>query len=129
MRRVRADSGHCSAGSLVLLDVPPAQGASLGHWLSCAALVAEVGADGVIVRVHANRIFRLADLARLVREWMQAHAIDVVLARNGALPDHPSDERSRPMKPLPLDVQSRVTGAAVREGLGTRRGPDIVGRR
>jgi hypothetical protein len=55
----------------------------------------------VIVRVHANRIFRLADLARIVREWMQVRAIEVVLARyDGAVfaITHPG-ERSRPMKP------------------------------
>jgi hypothetical protein len=78
-RRDRPDQprlAECVRAKL-LFDLPPAQGASLGHWLNCAAVVAEAGADGVIVRVRANRIFRLADLARLVREWMQAHAIDV----------------------------------------------------
>jgi hypothetical protein len=83
---------------VLLFDLPAAQGASLGRWLSCAAVVAEVSADGVIVRVHANRIFRLADLARLVREWMQTDAVDVVLARyDGALfaITHPANEAGR----------------------------------
>jgi hypothetical protein len=34
----------------------------------------------VIVSAHANRVFRLADLAGLVREWMQAHSVEAVLA-------------------------------------------------
>jgi hypothetical protein len=42
--------------------------------------VAEVEADGVIVRAHANRVFGLPDLAGVVREWMQAHSVDAVLA-------------------------------------------------
>ena len=45
-----------------------------------AGAVTEVEADGVIVSAHANRVFRLADLAGLVREWMQAHSVDAVLA-------------------------------------------------
>jgi formylglycine-generating enzyme required for sulfatase activity len=52
----------------------------------------------VIVRVHANRIFRLADMAGLVREWMQAHALDIMLARyDGALfaITHPANEAGR----------------------------------
>ena len=53
---------------------------SLGEWLGCAAVVAEVEADGVIVSAQANRVFRLADLAGLVREWMQAHSVEAVLA-------------------------------------------------
>ena len=64
----------------VLFELPAAQGASLGQWLGCAAVAAEVGVDGVIVRAHANCVFRLADLARVTREWMQAHSIDAVLA-------------------------------------------------
>ena len=33
------------------------------------------------VRVDlCNRVFRLADLARVTREWMEAHAVDAVLA-------------------------------------------------
>jgi hypothetical protein len=66
----------------LLFELPPVQGASLGQWLGCAAVVAEVCADGVIVRAHANRVFRFADLARLTLEWMQAHSVDAVLASN-----------------------------------------------
>jgi len=68
-----------------LLELPPAQGASLGQWLGCAAVAAEVGADGVIVRAHADRVFHLADLARVTREWMHAHSIDAVLASSDDL--------------------------------------------
>jgi hypothetical protein len=64
----------------LLFKLPAAQGASLGEWLGCAAVVAEVEADGVIVRAHANRVFRLADLASVVREWMQTHSVDAVVA-------------------------------------------------
>ena len=64
----------------LLFELPPPQGASLGQWLGCAVVAAEVGAEGVIVRAQANRVFRLADLARVTREWMQAHSIDAVLA-------------------------------------------------
>jgi hypothetical protein len=66
----------------LLFELPASQGASLGEWLGCAAVVAEVEADGVIVSAHANRVFRLADLAGLVREWMQAHSVEAVLASN-----------------------------------------------
>jgi hypothetical protein len=70
----------------LVFEMPSTRGASLDRWLSCAAFVAEVGADGVVVRPRANRMFRLEDLAELVREWMQAHAVDVVFARcDGAL--------------------------------------------
>jgi hypothetical protein len=61
----------------LLFELPASQGASLGEWLG---FVAEVEADGVIVSAHANRVFRLADLAGLVREWMQAHSVEAVLA-------------------------------------------------
>ena len=64
----------------LLFELPAAQGASLGQWLGCAAVGAEVGAEGVIVPAHANRVFHLADLARVTREWMQAHSVDAVLA-------------------------------------------------
>lgn len=64
----------------LLFELPPSQGASLGEWLCCAAVAAEVEAVGVIVRADANRVFRLADLACVIREWMQAHSVDVVLA-------------------------------------------------
>jgi len=64
----------------LLLELPPSQGASLGTWLGCAAVAAEVEAGGVIVRARANRVFRLADLAGVVREWMHAHSVDAVLA-------------------------------------------------
>jgi hypothetical protein len=64
----------------LLFELPAAQGASLGQWLECAAVAAEVEADGVIVRAHPNRVFRLADLAGVVREWMQAHSVEAVLA-------------------------------------------------
>jgi hypothetical protein len=69
--RVRAD---------LLFEVPPEQAPSLGRWLCGAAVVAEVGAGGVTVRARRNRVFSLGDLAMLVREWMQAHAVDAVLA-------------------------------------------------
>jgi hypothetical protein len=64
----------------LLFELPGSQGASLGEWLGCAAVVAEVEAEGVIVSAHANRVFRLADLAGLVREWMEAHSVEAVLA-------------------------------------------------
>jgi len=64
----------------LLFELPASQGASLGEWLGCAAVVAEVEADGVIVSAHANRVFRIADLAGLVREWMKAHSVEAVLA-------------------------------------------------
>jgi hypothetical protein len=64
----------------LLFELPASQGASLGEWLGCAAVEADVEADGVIVRAHANRVFRLADVAGVVREWMQAHSVDAVLA-------------------------------------------------
>jgi len=70
----------------LLLEVPPAYGVSLDHWLSSAAVVAEVGVTAVIIRTHANRVFHLPDLVTLVREWMQVHAIDAVFATcDGAL--------------------------------------------
>ncbi len=64
----------------LLVELPAAQGASLGHWLSCAAVSAEVGADGVIVRARENRVFRVEDIAGVVREWMEANSVDAVLA-------------------------------------------------
>jgi hypothetical protein len=64
----------------LLLEVPPAYRVSLDSWLSSAAVVAEIGVAGVIVRADANRVFRLADLVTLVGEWMQVHAIDAVFA-------------------------------------------------
>jgi len=64
----------------LLLEVPLAHAGSLGGWLGSAAVVAEVGDAGVIVRAHANRVFRLADLATLVGEWMQVQAVDAVFA-------------------------------------------------
>ena len=69
----------------LLFELPPAQGASLGQWLGCAAVAAEVEAEGVIVRARANRVFQLADLARVTREWMHAHSIDAVLASSDDL--------------------------------------------
>jgi len=69
----------------LLFELPPAQGASLGQWLGCAAVAAEVEAEGVIVRARANRVFHLADLARVTREWMHAHSIDAVLASSDDL--------------------------------------------
>jgi hypothetical protein len=60
--------------------VPPAQATSLRKWLCGAAVVAEIGAAGVTVPARPNRVFSLDDLATLVREWMQAHAVDAVLA-------------------------------------------------
>jgi hypothetical protein len=63
----------------------PAQGASLGQWRGCAGVAAEVGAEGVIVRAHANRVFHLADLARVTREWMHADSIDAVLVSSDDL--------------------------------------------
>ena len=69
----------------LLFELPPSQGASLGQWLGCAAVVAEVEAEGVIVRARANRVFHLADLARATREWMHAHSIDAVLASSDDL--------------------------------------------
>jgi hypothetical protein len=42
--------------------------------------VAEVCAEGVLVDARANRVFGSADLAMLVREWMQAHHVDTVFA-------------------------------------------------
>jgi hypothetical protein len=44
-----------------------------------------VGAEGVIVRARANRVFHLADLARVTREWMHAHSIDAGLASSDDL--------------------------------------------
>ena len=64
----------------LLFELPAAQSASLGHWLGCAAVLAEVGADGVMVRASANRVFRVADLAKVVHEWMLANSVDAVLA-------------------------------------------------
>ena len=46
----------------LLFELPASQGASLGEWLGCAAVAAEVEAGGMIIRAHANRVFRLADL-------------------------------------------------------------------
>ena len=83
-RRERDDPDHAQLPDRVhadiLFELPAAQGASLGQWLGCAAVAAEVGVDGVTVRAQANRVFRLADLARVTREWMQAHSVDTVLA-------------------------------------------------
>jgi len=62
------------------VELPAAQGTSLAHWLGCAAVSAKIGADGVIVRARANRVFRLADIARVIREWMQANSVDAVVA-------------------------------------------------
>jgi hypothetical protein len=56
-----------------------------GQWLGCAAVPAEAVAEGVIVRAHANRVFRLADLAGVTREWMQTHSIDAALASSDDL--------------------------------------------
>ncbi len=64
----------------LLFELPASQDASLSECLGCAAVVAGVEADGVIVRAHANRVFRLADLAGVVREWMQTHSVDAVPA-------------------------------------------------
>ena len=69
----------------LLFELPPGQGASLGQWLGCAAVAAEVGAEGVIVLAHANRVFPLADLAKVTREWMHAHSIASVLASSDDL--------------------------------------------
>jgi hypothetical protein len=70
----------------VVFELPPAQGASLGRWLSCAAVVSEVHAEGVLVDPRANRVFDFADLATLVREWTHAHRVDAVIANSdGAL--------------------------------------------
>jgi hypothetical protein len=80
----------------LVFELPSTLGASLGRWLGCAAVVAEVGAEGVVVRARANRVFRLGDLAELVREWMQAHAVDVVFARcDGGLLSITTDELRR----------------------------------
>jgi hypothetical protein len=70
----------------VVFELPPAQGASLGRWLSCAAVVSEVCADGVLVDARANRVFDFADLATLVREWMQSHCVDAVIASSDGAP-------------------------------------------
>ena len=64
----------------LLFKLPAAQSASLGHWLSCAAVSAEIGADGVLVRARANRVFHVEDVAKVVREWMLANSVDAVLA-------------------------------------------------
>jgi hypothetical protein len=64
----------------LVLDLPPVESAALQRWLACAAVVAEVGAGGVIVRARTNRVFCLADLATLVREWMHTRAVEAVLA-------------------------------------------------
>jgi hypothetical protein len=69
----------------LLFELAPAQGALLGQWLGCAGVAAEVGAEGVIVRAHANRVFHLADLARVTREWMHADSIDAVLVSSDDL--------------------------------------------
>jgi hypothetical protein len=64
----------------LLFELPAPQCASLGEWLGCAAVSVEVEVEGVIVPAHANRVFRLAELAGVVREWMEAHSVDTVLA-------------------------------------------------
>lgn len=64
----------------LVLDLPPVEGAGLQRWLACAAVVAEVGGGGVIVRARTNRVFCLADLATLVREWMQPRSAAAVFA-------------------------------------------------
>jgi hypothetical protein len=64
----------------LLFELPASQGASLGEWLGCVAVSAEVEDEGVIVPAHANRVFRLAELAGVVREWIEAHSVDTVLA-------------------------------------------------
>jgi hypothetical protein len=64
----------------LFFELPAAQSASLGHWLGCAAVSAEVGADGVLVRARANRVFRVEDVARVVHEWMLANSVDAVPA-------------------------------------------------
>ena len=83
-RQRRDEPGRLRLGEHVrtdlLFEVPPAQATSLGRWLHLAAVVAEVGDAGVLVRARPNRVFSLGDLATLVREWMQAHAVDAVLA-------------------------------------------------
>jgi hypothetical protein len=65
----------------LVFELPSTRGASLDRWLRCAAVAAEVGAEGVVVRPRANRVFHRDDLVGLVREWMRAHAVDVVFAR------------------------------------------------
>jgi hypothetical protein len=60
-------------------ELPAAESASLAQWLGSAAVSAEVGADGVIVRGRANRVFRVAEVEQVVSEWMQAHSVDAVL--------------------------------------------------
>ena len=68
------------SGPTILFELPPTQGASLCDWLSCAAVVADVCANGVLVEARANRIFGFADLATVIREWMQANGVDAVFA-------------------------------------------------
>jgi hypothetical protein len=99
--RVRAD---------LLFDLPPAQSASLGHWLGCAAVSAEVGADGVMIRARANRVFRVEDVARVVHEWMLANSVDAVLAS--------SDDAL-----FVVGLSTRETGTARRSGLLRQAGP------
>ena len=64
----------------LLLEPPRAYTVSLYSWLSSAAVVAEIGNAGTIVRSRANRVFRLEDVTTLVREWMRAYEIDSVFA-------------------------------------------------
>jgi hypothetical protein len=64
----------------VVVHVPAGQAASLRAWLENAAVVAEVGATGVVIPRWSNRPFHTAAIVELVREWMQRRRIGVVLA-------------------------------------------------
>lgn len=64
----------------LLFELAASQGASHGEWLECAVVAAEVESKGMIVPWHVNRVFRLAELVAIAREWMQARSVDAVRA-------------------------------------------------
>jgi hypothetical protein len=78
-------ANHQGADTPVVLELPAAQAASLGEWLRCAAVVFETCASGVRIDVRGNRVFAFADLATLVREWMQAQRVGAVFASSGGV--------------------------------------------
>lgn len=80
---LRGNQGDCAPGRMqadLCFELPAADSALLAQWLGRAAVSAEVDADGVIVRARENRVFRAADVEKVVREWMQAHSVDALLA-------------------------------------------------
>ena len=81
--RHRKSQGTLANARPTLYELPASRGASLGRWLTCAAVAAEVHAEGVLVAARANRVFGSADVTMLVCEWMQAHQVDTVFVRAG----------------------------------------------